>query len=168
MPPGAGADEPVVLRHHAWVGGLFALVGLGLVPWTVYLVWSLPSRHVETSYYSVAWGGFDVALAVALIATGVGLFRRRPWVQAVAAAAATLLICDAWFDVLGSHAGQERLVAILMAVGGELPAAAFCLFVALQMEEAAERAHAYAQAARLRARGYKRRVSRPSRRTGRT
>ncbi len=160
-------DEPVVLRHHARIGGLFALAGLVLVPWTVYLVWSLPSRHVQ-AYYSVAWGGFDLALAAALAATGVGLFRRRPWVQAVAAAAATLLLCDAWFDVLGSHPGQERVVAIVMALGAELPVAALCVFVALQMEEAAERAHAYAHAARLRAHGYRRRATRPARRTGRT
>ena len=158
----------MVLRHHARVGALFTLAGLVLVPWAVYLVWSLPSRHVQTSYYSVAWGGFDVALAAALIATGVGLFRRRPWVQAVAAAAATMLICDAWFDVLSSQAGQERLVAILMALGAELPVAAFCVFVALQMEEAAERAHAYAHAARLRAHGYRQRVAHPLRRSRRT
>jgi hypothetical protein len=40
--------------------------------------------------------GFDVALAGAVIATGIGLPRRRLSVES--AAAGTLLVCDAWSE----------------------------------------------------------------------
>jgi hypothetical protein len=143
-----GATPPVVPRLRRWLGPLFFAAGLGLVPWTVYLVATLPARHVQTGFYDLAWGGFDVALAAVLVATGVGLLRRKLWVQSTATAAATMLVCDAWFDVLGSRAGAERLTAIVLAVGAELPTAAVCLLIARHVEEVAERAQRYALAAR--------------------
>ena len=64
---------PPQSRMVRWLAPLFLIAGVGLVPWTVYLSLTLPSRHVQTGYYDVAWGGFDLALAAALFATGVGL-----------------------------------------------------------------------------------------------
>ena len=45
-----------------------ALVAVALVPWTLYLTFTLPSRHV-TFHYDLAWVGFDVALAASFAAT---------------------------------------------------------------------------------------------------
>jgi hypothetical protein len=59
-----------VPRLRRWLAPLFLLAALALIPWTVYLVVSLPGRHLQTGYYDVAWGGFDLALAVVLAATG--------------------------------------------------------------------------------------------------
>ena len=126
---------PVVRRYLA---PLFLLAGLGLVPWTVYLAATLPARHVQTRFYDLAWGGFDVGLAALLVVTGVGLVRKRLWVQSTATAAATMLVCDAWFDVLSSNGGG-RVVAIAMAAVAELPSAVLCLLVARNVEEVAER-----------------------------
>ena len=65
-----------------------------------------------------------------------------------------MLLCDAWFDVLSSRAGSERLSATALAVMAELPAAVVCLMIARHVEEAAARAQRYALLARrLRARG---------------
>ena len=136
------------MRNRRWLGPAFALAGLGLVPWTVFLVVSLPSHHVQTGYYDVAWGGFDVALAALLLATGIGLLRRALWTQSSAAAAGALLVCDAWFDVLGAHGGRERVVAICLAVVAELPTAAICFLTARDVEEVAGRAQRYALVAR--------------------
>lgn len=146
--PADGAAPPVVPRLRGWLAPLFFLAGLGLLPWTAYLVASLPSRHLQTGFYDLAWGGFDVALAALLVATGIGLLRRCLWVQSTATAAATMLVCDAWFDVLSSRAGGERLAAIVLAVTAELPSAAVCLLVARHVEEVAERAQHYALVAR--------------------
>jgi hypothetical protein len=146
--PTAGAVPPMVPRLRRWLAPLFFLAGIGLLPWTVYLIVTLPGRHLQTGYYDLAWGGFDVGLACLLVATGVGLLRRRLWVQSTATAAATMLVCDAWFDVLSSRPGSERLVAIVLAVGAELPSAAVCLLIARHVEEVAERAQRYALAAR--------------------
>ena len=45
-------------------------------------------------------------------------------------ATATLLVVDAWFDILTSHRGEELAVAITMALVVELPLAALCLVIA--------------------------------------
>ncbi len=142
------AAPPVVPRPRGWLAPLFFLAGLGLLPWTAYLIVTLPSRHLETNYYDLAWGGFDVALAGLLVATGVGLLRRRLWVQNTATAAATMLVCDAWFDVLTSRSGAERGMAVVLAVLVELPSAVVCLLIARHVEDVAERAQRYALVAR--------------------
>jgi len=142
------AAPPVVPRLRGWLAPIFFLAGLGLLPWTAYLIATLPSRHLQTGYYDLAWGGFDVALAALLVATGVGLLRRKLWVQSTATAAATMLVCDAWFDVLSSQPGAERLIAVVLAVLVELPSALVCLLIARHVEEVAERAQRYALVAR--------------------
>jgi hypothetical protein len=69
-----------------------------LVPWTGYLAQTLPDRY-EASQWRTAWVGFDVALACCFAgAAWLGL-RRRAAVPLLVAAAA-LLCCDAWFDVV--------------------------------------------------------------------
>lgn len=142
------AAAPVVPRVRGWLAPLFFLAGFGLVPWTLYLFATLPSRHLQAGYYDLAWGGFDIALASLFVATGAGLLGRRLWVQSTATATATMLACDAWFDVLSSRPGNERLFAIVLALTAELPAAAVCLMIARHVEEAAERAQRYALIAR--------------------
>ena len=147
--PTEAAEPPIVPRLHRWLVPLFFLAGVvGLLPWTVYQMVTLPGRHLQTGYYDLAWGGFDVALAALLVATGVGLLCRKLWVQSTATAAATMLVCDAWFDVLSSSPGQERLVAIVVAVAAELPSAVVCFLIARHVEEVAERAQRYALVAR--------------------
>jgi hypothetical protein len=130
---------------------LLLAAGVGLIPWTLYLAYSLPSRHVQDDFYDVGWIGFDVFLAATLAATGYGLLQRRVWVQASAAAAATLLVVDAWFDVLSSNPHGERLVALVLAVFAELPTAAVCVLIAIDAETTAERATRYLRL-RIRAR----------------
>jgi len=147
-PEPTGSTPPIVPRLHGWLAPVFFLAGFGLVPWTLYLFATLPSRHLQAGYYDLAWGGFDLALATLFVATGVGLLGRRLWVQSTATATATMLVCDAWFDVLSSRPGSERLIAIVLAVTAELPTAAVCFLIARHVEEAAERAHRYALIAR--------------------
>jgi hypothetical protein len=144
----ATSGAPVVPRLRRWLAPVFLLAAVALIPWTVYLVVTLPGRHVQTGSYDLAWGGFDLALAAALAATGYGLLRRKLWVQSTATAAATMLFCDAWFDVLSANGSHERLFAVLLAVGAEIPTAVVCLLIARHVEEVAERAQRYALAAR--------------------
>lgn len=125
-------------RRANWAALIFAIVGLGLVPWTFYLAVSLPARHVQQGGYDVAWTGFDLALSALLTATAIGVLRRRVWVQGVAAATSLMLVLDAWFDVLSSNPGRERLQSILLAVFAELPSAGLCLALAYRAEAATE------------------------------
>jgi len=114
-------------RHAA--AALLAILGICLLPWTLWLGVSLPSRKVA-EHWDLAWVGFDLVLAAGLLGTAVALFRRSPAVQGLAAATAALLLADAWFDVVTAATTKERWFAIGLALVGELPLAALCLVLA--------------------------------------
>jgi hypothetical protein len=109
------------------------LAAIFLVPWTLFLTFTLPSRHL-TEHYDLAWVGFDIGLAVAFGATAWAAFRRLRWLLPVAAVTGTMLICDAWFDVVTSQGGSEIFEAALEAVFGELPLAALCAYIVIDVE----------------------------------
>jgi hypothetical protein len=88
-----------------WVAPAFILCSAVLIPWIVYLGFSLPARQVS-HHYAAAWVGFDVFELIALAATGYLALRRSRYLALASASAATLLICDAWFDVLTSPRRQ--------------------------------------------------------------
>jgi hypothetical protein len=121
------------------IAPFFGVAGLALIPWTVWLTMSLPAHH-ETENWKTVWAGFDVALAIALIATAVAALRCSAWLEAIAAVAGTLLCTDAWFDIT-LEAGRGHLAAaIVEAVLVELPLALICFWIALDAERALSRA----------------------------
>jgi hypothetical protein len=121
---------PWTLRQYVMV--VFGAIGVGLLPWTLWLSASLKPHH-STEHWDVAWAGFDSGLAVAFVLTALAAWQRSPWVSAAAAATGTLLVADAWFDVvLESHG--EVLWAVLFAVCAELPLAAVCFWIAYRTE----------------------------------
>jgi hypothetical protein len=124
-------------RVITWIGRLFALFSLLLVPWTVYLAGSLPSRQVSTNY-DAAWAGFDVLLALALAGTAYFAHRRPAYLATTASATATLLVVDAWFDVLTTP-GVQRIESVLLAAFVELPLAAVCIWLSWHSQQLAER-----------------------------
>lgn len=111
---------------------LLTLTSLGLLVWTLWLTYSLPSRHV-TQHYDLAWVGFDVGLLVMFTVTGICAIRSSQWLVPAAAATGTMLLCDAWFDVVTSETG-ERLEAVLEAALAELPLAVICWFIVFNVE----------------------------------
>ena len=123
--------RPSSLR--VWVVVVFGAVGVGLLPWAVWLSASLPPDHV-TSRWDIAWSGFDVGLALAFCGTAIAAWRRSPWVGAFAAATGTLLVTDAWFDVLLESHGSEETTAIVLALVFELPVAGLCFWIAHRTE----------------------------------
>jgi hypothetical protein len=137
----AREPENAVLTDNArvvrWAGPAFALFSLILLPWIAYLAHSLPSRQVSADY-DIAWTGFDAILLAALAGTGYFALRRSRYLATAAAAAATLLIVDAWFDVMTTLPGQ-RLEPLALAAGVELPLAAVCAWLSLHTQQLAER-----------------------------
>ena len=120
-----------------WAGPVFVMCSLVLIPWIVYLGFSLPSRQVSR-HYDIAWVGFDALELVALGATGYFAFRHSRYLALFAAAAATLLVVDAWFDVLTSTRRQVP-IAIALAVLVEIPLAAVCAWLSYHTEKLADR-----------------------------
>jgi hypothetical protein len=112
-----------------WIAGVFGLVAVLLLPWAVFLKWRLPSHHVVRRW-DTAWTGFDLALAIALVGLAVCLLRRSSWTQVVAAVAGTMLLCDAWFDLLTASPGAGLDEALVEALAAELPLAVACFLLA--------------------------------------
>jgi hypothetical protein len=123
--------RPSTLRE--WVTVVFASIGIGMLPWTIWLSQWLPPRH-ESVRWDVAWSGLDTGLALAFLFTAVAAWRRSPWVAVGAAATGTLLVTDAWFDVILESHSDELRISIITALLGELPAAAFCFWIAYRTE----------------------------------
>jgi hypothetical protein len=111
----------------------FSAIGIGLLPWAVWLSASLPPSH-HSAHWDVAWSGFDVGLAVCFIGTAISAYRRSPWVGAFAAATGTLLLTDAWFDVVLESHGNEASTALVEALVFEIPVACLCFWIAYRTE----------------------------------
>ncbi|HZT93396.1 MAG TPA: hypothetical protein VE985_02825 [Gaiellaceae bacterium] len=130
---GETEEEGVRIPLPRWVTLLLALVAVGLVPWILYLTFTLPSQHV-TLHYDLAWVGFDVGLAASFAATAWATLRGSQWLVPLAAVTGTMLVCDAWFDIVTSHAGDELWEAVAEAALAELPLAAVCGFIVYDAE----------------------------------
>jgi hypothetical protein len=129
-----------------WVTPAFLLCALVLIPWTGFLFATLPAHYVA-NHWQVAWGGFDIGLGLALAATAVMVARRSPFAEVTATVTGTLLVCDAWFDVLTSRGASDIAQALADAFLVELPLAALCFWMARNFAHAMEVARPYLQAA---------------------
>lgn len=116
------------LSRRLVIGLCTGAAGL-LLPWSVLLATRLPARHLAP-HWGLAWAGFDVILAAALLAVAVSAWRRSLWLEGAASAAAALLACDAWFDLLTAATLREVVVAAIEAGAVELPLALLCLTIA--------------------------------------
>ncbi len=112
---------------------LLAVVAVALVPWILYLTFTLPSRHV-TFHYDTAWIGFDVALLASFAASAWAGFRGSRWLVPLVTVTGTMLVCDAWFDIVTSRSGSEMWEAIAEAALAELPLAAVCALIVYDAE----------------------------------
>ena len=105
---------------------------LVFIPWIGYLAVSLPDRHVAGQWKS-AWVGFDIVLVACLTGTAWCAWRRRQLLVPAAIVTATLLVCDAWFDVLLDWGTPDVWWSVATAVLVELPLAALLLWVAARL-----------------------------------
>ncbi|MFF3270582.1 hypothetical protein ACFYWU_06545 [Streptomyces chrestomyceticus] len=116
------AAHPFILTtsRRTWAGRVLTGAGLALLPWMGYLAGTLPPTE------AAAWVALDAVEAACLLVAGTRLMNGRSGHRAAAAAAAVLLVTDAYVDVVTAGPGSELLGAIAMAVGAELPLAALC------------------------------------------
>lgn len=105
---------------------LLACGCVSLVPWVGYLAGSLPDRF-NTGQWRLAWVGFDIGLLCLWGAAGWLGWRRHPATAPVLAALATMMCCDAWFDVMLDWRTSDWTASLALAVAVELPVAALLL-----------------------------------------
>ena len=125
-----------------WVAPAFFALAVGLLPWIAWLFWSLPDE-ATAAHWRLAWGGFDLGLSLALASTAYFVFRRSPLAEVSAAITGTMLVCDAWFDVLTSRGTTNVVIASILAVVAELPLAVFCFWIARSFERVLEDARPF-------------------------
>ncbi|GCD37744.1 hypothetical protein OEIGOIKO_05550 [Streptomyces chrestomyceticus JCM 4735] len=118
--PCAARPFTLTTSRRTWAGRVLTGAGLALLPWMGYLAGTLPPSE------AAAWVALDAAEAACLLVAGTRLMNGRSGHRAAAAAAAVLLVADAYVDVATAGPGSELLGAIAMAVGAELPLAALC------------------------------------------
>jgi hypothetical protein len=129
-----------VRRLRPSVPVFLGAAALVLLPWSARLASSLPCRYLS-QHWGIAWAGFDTALAAALALTCVAALRRATWLDRAAVAAGTLLVADAWFDVVTSRGAAAVAVATSEAVALELPVALLCIWAAHRFATPAVRDH---------------------------
>jgi hypothetical protein len=105
---------------------LIIVCGLALAAWTGLLAVTLP-RYYRSGGWRGAWVGFDLGLLVTFAVTGWAAWKRRQVLIICLVVLATLLCCDAWFDVVLDARTKGFEVSLLSAVLIELPLAAFAI-----------------------------------------
>jgi len=101
---------------------LLGVCAAALLPWIAYLLVVLPDDHASRQWRTT-WVGFDLALVVSFATAAWLGWRRRREVGAVLIVTATLLVCDAWFDITLGWGYGDWWQSVLMAGAVEVPLA---------------------------------------------
>jgi hypothetical protein len=131
--------NPTTEPAPRWIGVFLALCAVLFVPYIVVLGMTLPG-HATAAHYDAAWVGLDVMELIALGLTAWFAWTRSTWIALSSTAGATLLVCDAWFDVVTARGIGHLAMALAGAVLIELPMAGFCVWIARHAEVVHERA----------------------------
>ena len=99
---------------------------VALAAWIGVLAATLP-RYYRAGDWRGAWVGFDIALLMTFAVTGWAAWRRRQILIICLVVLATLLCCDAWFDVVLNARTSGFQVSLLSAIFIELPLAAVAI-----------------------------------------
>jgi hypothetical protein len=119
----------ITLRIPSWASRLYTVLGLVLVPWTIFLGTTLPQRHLA-HHWDISWTGLDIGLAVSLILTGLLAYARSIWLIIAASTTGSLLLVDAWFDVMSEKSVFVLHQAIILALVLEIPLAIMSYYLA--------------------------------------
>lgn len=115
-------------RGAQFLATAFLAMAAVLVPWTVFLGITLPPKY-DAGHWNILWTGFDVALIVVLGYAAWAAWFQRQVLATTAIVAGTLLLCDAWFDIMTSIGRPDQWVTLLTGFGVELPLAVFFLWL---------------------------------------
>ncbi len=119
-------------RRRAIILGVIIVCCVALAAWTGVLAATLP-RYYRAGGWRGAWVGFDLALLAAFAATGWASWRRRQILIICLVVLATLLLCDAWFDVVLNAHTKGFWLSLLSALVIELPLAAVAILGARRL-----------------------------------
>jgi hypothetical protein len=120
----------------SWKWDLLLVVIIGgcilLAAWIGYLAVSLPAFYRAGSWRG-AWVGFDIAELLMFAVTGWAAWKRRQILIICLIVLATLLLCDAWFDVVLDARTSGFVSSLVSALAIEVPIAVIAVFVARRL-----------------------------------
>jgi hypothetical protein len=119
-------------RRRAILLATVVVCCVALAVWTGVLAATLP-RYYRAGGWRGAWVGFDIGLLLAFAATGWAAWRRRQILIICLVVLATLLCCDAWFDVLLDARTSGFALSLASALVIELPLAAVAILGARRL-----------------------------------
>jgi hypothetical protein len=127
-------SAPDVSSGWKWEAVLVAIVGCCavLAAWIGVLAVTLPPYY-RTGSWRGAWVGFDIALFAVFAAAAWAAWRRRQLLIVMLVVLATLLACDAWFDVVLDARTAGFLTSLASALLVELPLAALAAAMARRL-----------------------------------
>jgi hypothetical protein len=120
--------DPGLRRRRRLGLMIMAACCIALAAWIAILLLTLPGRYT-TSNWQVVWVGLDIAELLGFAATAWAAWHQRQVVIFLMIITATLLLCDAWFDLTLNYGSSDFTASILSAVLAEIPLA-FLLFAA--------------------------------------
>jgi hypothetical protein len=141
---GVGLHLPVVVvcvwtvRRHlrrlgtadgppAHVSAYLAIGAVAFVPLIVLAALGAPSSHAA-HHLGLMWTGLDVFELIGMALTGWCLWRRLPSLAVASALTGTLMLCDAWYDVVTTAGRAEGMSLALACL--EIPLAVLSFAVA--------------------------------------
>jgi uncharacterized membrane protein len=124
------AKDSLKNPHNSWVGALYLALTAVLLPWTIYLGLTLPRHHLS-NHWDISWTGLDIGLIITLLLTAIFAYRKAVWLVMSATSAGSLLLVDAWFDVMSERQALQFYQALILAIFIEIPLAILCYVVAI-------------------------------------
>jgi hypothetical protein len=115
-------DDPKVKRPRKLALTLAIGCCIFLAGWIAVLAVTLPSRYSSGGWRG-AWVGFDIALLLAFASVAWTAWRGKRLLIVCLIVTATLLCCDAWFDLTLDWGTNGFSFSLLSAVIAELPLA---------------------------------------------
>lgn len=104
-------DQHLTQVFPRWLPRLYGFACLVLIPWTIFLAYKLPPTN-QANHWDIVWTGFDAFLIIVFALTAWLAFKKSSWTALTATVLGTLLLMDAWFDVLTSRPGKPQHAAI--------------------------------------------------------
>ena len=126
------ASRKAIERRRTIVLAAVVVCCVVLAAWTGLLAATLP-RYYRAGGWRGAWVGFDVGLLLAFAATGWAAWRRRQILIICLVVLATLLCCDAWFDVVLDARTGGFALSLASALVIELPLATVAILGARRL-----------------------------------
>ena len=118
--------DPKIVRRRQLALLFLIAVCVVLAAWIGILVATLPPNF-KIDHWSIAWVGLDIAELAGFAATVWASWKQRQAIIVCMVFTGTLLVCDAWFDIVLDAGTPDITMSVLAAVFAEFPLA-FVLF----------------------------------------